>query len=91
MIGKGKGSEHRLVVNMAERGGKVVTPILRQRCRVPPHRRPHVALSGETYPRQISLYCICDVRLKLAFCMTCAIRVLVLAQGPSFGDSGGPC
>jgi hypothetical protein len=24
------------------------------------------------------------VRLKLAFCMTCAIRVLVLAQGPSF-------
>ena len=24
------------------------------------------------------------VRLKLAFCMTCAVRVLVLAQGPSF-------
>ena len=24
------------------------------------------------------------VRLKLAFCMTCAFRVLVLAQGPSF-------
>ena len=24
------------------------------------------------------------VRLKLAFCTTCAIRVLVLAQGPSF-------
>ena len=26
----------------------------------------------------------CAVRLKLAFCMTCAFRVLVLAQGPSF-------
>ena len=25
-----------------------------------------------------------SVRLKLAFCMTCAVRVLVLAQGPSF-------
>ena len=24
------------------------------------------------------------VRLKLAFCTTCAVRVLVLAQGPSF-------
>ena len=31
------------------------------------------------------------VRLKLAFCMTCAIHVLVLAQGPSFRDSRGPC
>ena len=25
-----------------------------------------------------------SVRLKLAFCMTCAVHVLVLAQGPSF-------
>jgi hypothetical protein len=25
-----------------------------------------------------------SVRLKLAFCTTCAVRVLVLAQGPSF-------
>ena len=25
-----------------------------------------------------------NVRLKLAFCMTCAIHILVLAQGPSF-------
>ena len=25
-----------------------------------------------------------NVRLKLAFCTTCAVRVLVLAQGPSF-------
>ena len=25
-----------------------------------------------------------DVRLKLAFCMTCAVCVLALAQGPSF-------
>ena len=25
-----------------------------------------------------------SVRLKLAFCMTCVVRVLVLAQGPSF-------
>ena len=25
-----------------------------------------------------------DVRLKLAFCTTCAVRILVLAQGPSF-------
>ena len=24
------------------------------------------------------------VRLKLAFCTTCAVRILVLAQGPSF-------
>ena len=24
------------------------------------------------------------VRLKLAFCMTCAVCILVLAQGPSF-------
>ena len=31
------------------------------------------------------------VRLKLAFCTTCVVRVLVLAQGPSFRDSGGPC
>ena len=31
-----------------------------------------------------------DVRLKLAFCTTCVVRVLVLAQGPSFRDSGGP-
>ena len=33
----------------------------------------------------------CYVRLKLAFCMTCAVWVLVLAQGPSFWDSRGPC
>ena len=25
-----------------------------------------------------------SVRLKLAFCTTCAVHVLVLAQGPSF-------
>ena len=25
-----------------------------------------------------------NVRLKLAFCTTCVVRVLVLAQGPSF-------
>ena len=31
------------------------------------------------------------VRLKLAFGTTCAVRVLVLAQGPGFWDSGGPC
>jgi hypothetical protein len=31
------------------------------------------------------------VRLKLAFCMTCAVHVLVLAQGPSFRDLGRPC
>ena len=30
------------------------------------------------------------VRLKLAFCITCVGHVLVLAQGPSFRDSGGP-
>ena len=32
----------------------------------------------------INLCGINAVRLKLAFCTTCAVRVLVLAQGPSF-------
>ena len=32
----------------------------------------------------VVLYGLSIVRLKLAFCTTCAVRVLVLAQGPSF-------
>ena len=47
-------------------------------------------------PKRYGPFTITDVispvvRLKLAFCMTCAIRVLVLAQEPSFWDSRGPC
>ena len=31
--------------------------------------------------------CTTSVRLKLAFCTTCVVRVLVLAQGPSFFET----
>jgi hypothetical protein len=34
---------------------------------------------------------IINVRLKLAFYTTCAVCVLVVAQGPSFKDSERPC
>ena len=32
----------------------------------------------------LCIFNLMGVRLKLAFCTTCAVRILVLAQGPSF-------
>ena len=55
-----------------------------------PTRRRSVLVGYVVVPRfllsvqTLSLIVVAPVRLKLAFCTTCAFRVLVLAQGPSF-------
>ena len=46
--------------------------------------------TGEECPVLILRERVQGVRLKLAFCTTCAVRVLVLAQGPSFVRLKGP-